>query len=49
MSARLIISATAPFAMAFGIANFGASWSLTILAVSAALSVTMLKGLKLLR
>jgi len=35
--------------MASGIANFGASWSLTILALSAALSVTMLKGLKLLR
>jgi len=48
MSARLIISATAPFAMAFGIANFGASWSLTILAVSAALGVSTLTGLKFL-
>ena len=49
MSARLIISATAPFAMASGIANFGASWSLSVLALSAALSIMMLTRLRLLR
>jgi hypothetical protein len=47
ISARLIVSATAPLAMASSITNFGASWSLTILALTAALGVAILTGLKL--
>ena len=49
ISARLIVSATAPLAMASSITNFGASCSLTILALTAALGVAILTGLKLLR
>lgn len=48
MSARLIISATAPFAMAFGINWFGVIWSLTALTFVAGLTVAMQVRLRLL-
>ncbi|WP_235901660.1 hypothetical protein [Ochrobactrum quorumnocens] len=49
MSARLIISATAPFAMAFGIENIGVNWSLFILTLTVGWATLTLIGLKLLR
>lgn len=45
MAARLIVSATAPFALAFAMANIGATWSLAITTGLGALAVLAFLGI----
>ncbi|CAD0217353.1 hypothetical protein EN41_19395 [Agrobacterium tumefaciens] len=45
MAARLIVSATAPFALAFAMANIGATWSLAITTALGALAVLAFLGI----
>jgi hypothetical protein len=45
MAARLIVSATAPFALAFAMVNIGATWSLAITTGLGALAVLAFLGI----